>query len=91
MGSCSLYIISWRPFSGSAVHSHAADGCWFKVIEAQPRTAQLTETRWDAEERVTIHTAVPGVPGFIHNSMGKHKVVNTTAEWVHSLHLYPNA
>ncbi|KAG5182495.1 hypothetical protein JKP88DRAFT_318745 [Tribonema minus] len=90
MGACSLFVISWRPFSGSPEHKHASGGCWFKVIEDQGASAVLTETRRDPTGRVTVHAAPRGASGFIHNRMGTHKVVNNTPAWVHSLHLYPN-
>jgi hypothetical protein len=85
----SLYLISWNPHQGSHIHAHHDAGCWFKVIAEQPAAAHLVETRWDLDNRVSTLVAKPGQAAFMHNSLGKHRVMNPTSNWIHSLHLYP--
>ena len=78
-----LLLICWKPHQGSAFHAHPEHGCLVKVL-----SGSLTEEFKEDNGVIQINEYIAGDTVYICDAMGTHRVQNSSAEPVISLHLY---
>jgi len=84
-----MYLIIWNMNAKTPIHDHSPNGCLFKVIQGK-----LKETLYDTAD-IKTSKAVRMIDinhtGYLHNSIGYHKVENVHDGVSLSIHLYSPA
>lgn len=85
----SLIILCWDKGASSAIHDHPCEGCWIVGIEGsieEIRYVQLNDGKLKEENSFILN---PGEMNWMHDSIGFHKVRNSSAtEKAVTLHIY---
>ena len=77
------YLLCWLPGQNSPYHFHPDRGCIYKVLKGE-----LTEIK-ETIDKTKINTILyEGDSGYIDNSDGSHKMINTGDKLTISLHFY---
>ncbi len=82
-GLFDLLLICWKPNQGSAFHPHPEHGCLVKILRGT-----LTEEFKEDNGDIQVNEYIAGDNVYICNDMGIHRVQNSSASPVISLHLY---
>lgn len=78
-----IYLICWNKQAETPIHDHADNGCLLKVLNGK-----LSEIIYDNEMNDIKTNLEQDNIGYMHNSIGTHKVINVNNDISHSLHIY---
>ncbi len=84
-----MYLIIWNINAKTPIHDHSSNGCLLKVIQGL-----LKETLYDTNDIKTsnaVRILTLGSTGYLHNSIGYHKVENIHNDLSLSIHIYSPA
>lgn len=84
-----LLALCWDSGCSSPIHDHPCDGCWIVGLQGNIEEKKYVLQRDETLKEVSAETVKTGDISWMHNSVGFHKVSNTSAEErAVTLHIY---
>jgi hypothetical protein len=79
-----VILITWGSDCKTRIHKHPHNGCLLSIMEGT-----LVEERYDNnKELFQKDTLKNGDIGYMHNDIGRHRIINNNDHNVYSLHIY---
>jgi cysteine dioxygenase len=84
-----LLALCWDKGCASPIHDHPCDGCWIVGLSGSIQEIKYVTNKDDTLKEVATETVNAGDISWMHNSVGFHKVCNTSTETrAVTLHVY---